>query len=214
MTTMTFAPGLARPARDRFRLARGIPGSAATAGPLPYLTLKLAWLTGDDVGVLDPAFMHDRTIFALNLFTAGMDLYAILRALTFAHVWRMWPPLVLFPIWVGTGFLAPIVAGLPIVAVVTAIAGSGEHASTAATVPLESWVQPLVYTGFAWQGVCLLTGFLLYAATRWRPALTTRLTDARTPLTPIGYAGAALAGVTAVLHLALAFGSRFGMTTD
>jgi hypothetical protein len=212
MTTMTLPCDVAHPTPERFQLARRITGYAAIAGIVPYLTLKLAWLTGNDVGVLDPAFMHDRTIFALNLFTAGMDLYAILLALTFAYAWRMPAPLVLFPIWVGTGFLAPILAGVPVVGLVTAVAGPGGHASSGPTLPLEPWVQPLVYGGFAWQGSFLLTGFLLYAAVRWRGVFTARLAETAARWAPAGYAGAVLAGLAGGLHLAQAFGSGLGIT--
>lgn len=50
---------------------------------------------------------------------------------------------ILVPVWVGTGFLVPIAALLP------AMDFSGTQPF------LESWVQPLVYGGFAWQGVML-----------------------------------------------------------
>ena len=204
-----------RPERDRLRVARRITGYAAIAGTLPYLTLKFAWLTGVDLGVTDPAFIHDPGIYALNLFTAGMDVYAIMLALAFAHAWgqRVPAPVVLFPVWVGTGFLAPIVAGIPVVGAVLAIAGTQQSAGDGPALPLAPWVQPLVYGGFAWQGVFLLTAFLLYARVRWHRVFSARTGAARIGgWSTVGYAGVALALLTAAVHLARAFGSELAMT--
>ncbi|MQA27420.1 MAG: hypothetical protein GEU94_18590 [Micromonosporaceae bacterium] len=203
--------------REGHRLARQITGYAAIAGTLPYLTLKFAWLTGNDLGVTDSAFMRDTSIYALNLFTAGMDLYAIMLAVTFAHAWgqRMPAPLVLFPIWVGTGFLAPIIAGVPVVGAVVAIAGTQESGSGSEGLPLAPWVQPLVYGGFAWQGVFLLTAFLLYAKVRWARVFSARVDAAPSPVgrwAATGYAGVALGLLTAAVHLSRAFGSDLGLT--
>ncbi|MGH3645732.1 MAG: hypothetical protein ACRDTM_00910 [Micromonosporaceae bacterium] len=215
MTTLTEV----RPSGARLHTVRRVVGYAAIVGTLPYLTLKTCWLLGIDVGVTDPAFMHDSGIFWLNLFTAGMDVYAVALALVFAHALRAPAPLVLFPIWVGTGFLAPIAVGAPVIAVISAYAPPAP-ASSGAELPLAPWVQPLVYGGFAWQGVFLLTGFLLYALHRWPTIFRARLragdavgagvVDARgaggVGWTLAGYAGVAFAAATAAVHLGYAIG--------
>ncbi|MGH3734271.1 MAG: hypothetical protein ACRDT6_01375 [Micromonosporaceae bacterium] len=196
----------------RLRTTRQALSYAAILGTVPYLTLKFCWLVGIPVGINDPAFMHDTGVFLLNLFTAGMDVYAIALALVFARGWRAPAPLVLFPVWVGTGFLAPIVAGVPVVGVISLLAPPAPAAS-GNELPLAPWVQPLVYVGFAWQGVCLLTAFLLYAVDRWSPVFTARIADTRdSGWAPLGYLGVALAVVTTAVHLGYATGLDIGLS--
>ncbi|WP_051399459.1 hypothetical protein [Haloechinothrix halophila] len=170
---------------------RAIVGYAAAVSALPYLGLKLLWLSGSDAGITDPAFAEDGGIYALNLLTAGMDVVAIVLAVTFAsrRGMRAPAPLVLFPIWVGTGFLAPIVVATPLAATT-----SGDSAG-ASTLPLAGWVIPLVYGSFVGLGVLLLTAFLLYARERWSGRLTT------VPRGPVAaLLGSALALFVAVVH--------------
>ncbi|HKN53148.1 MAG TPA: hypothetical protein VJX66_11630 [Amycolatopsis sp.] len=188
--TTTIAP--ARPAK--LRLAACM---ATVLGTVPYLTLKISWLTGGTIGPTDPSFVDSSTVWLGNLVTAGMDAVAILLAcaLTFAWGRRIPAPLVLFPAWVGAGLLTPIVLISPVIAADLAT-------SPPTGMPLESWVWGVVYGGFAWQGVTLLTAFVLYVRDRW-PGLPTSLR----PQTP--WIVAAVAMATACLHLAWAFGSTF-----
>lgn len=174
------------------RHARAIVGYAAAVSALPYLGLKLLWLFGSDVGITDPAFADDGGIYALNLLTAGMDVVAIVLAVTFAsrRGMRAPAPLVLFPIWVGTGFLAPIVVATPLAA-----ATSGDGSAGGATLPLAGWVIPLVYGSFVGLGLLLLTAFLLYARERWSGRLTT---VRRGPVAAL--LGSGLALFVAVVH--------------
>src|ERR1041384_23101 len=97
--------------------ARMLAGAAVIVGTLPYLTLKLLWLTGSTVGLTDPAFADDTSLHYLNLATAGMDLVAVLVALALTQNWGLRLPawLVLLPIWIGTGFLAPILLAAPLI---------------------------------------------------------------------------------------------------
>lgn len=211
--TSIAAPVPLVPHRDRLRTARLVVGYAAVLGTLPYLTLKAIWLGGGTLGFTDLTMAHDSTMFALNTVTAGLDLVAIGIALAFTHDWGQRIPawLVLVPIWVGTGLLAPMAIGLPVV-------GAGELASdepAAAMSFLEPWVQPMVYGGFAWQGVALLTAFVLYARVRWPEVFTSRLADqprgATHPVQVVIANGAAVLTVgIAALHLAHAFGSAIG----
>lgn len=136
---------------------RLVVGWAAVLGTLPYLALKAAWLAGSTIGVADPAVFRDGSVFVLNAVTAGMDLVAIVVALAFTYSWGQRIPglVVLVPVWVGTGFLIPIAVLLP------TMDFSGSQSF------LEPWVQPLVYGGFAWQGVMLAAAFFFYARERW-----------------------------------------------
>jgi hypothetical protein len=152
--------------------ARQLAGFAVVVGTLPYLTLKALWLTGHPVGLTDPAFAEDPSLQLLNLATAGMDVVAIVLAVALTQDWgqRLPEALVLVPMWIGTGFLAPIVLTAPLIL--------GEQAN----LPLEAWVQPVVYGGFAWQGVALLVAFALYVRARWPRFATARRTSGTSPV--------------------------------
>jgi hypothetical protein len=132
-------------------------GWAAVLGTFPYLVLKAVWLAGGTVGITDPAMFDDGSVWVLNAVTAGMDVVAIVVALAFTYSWGLRVPgfFVLVPIWIGTGLLAPITVLLP-----TMDFGDPQPF-------LEPWVQPLVYGGFAWQGVMLTIAFVFYAMERW-----------------------------------------------
>ncbi|TDQ05102.1 hypothetical protein [Labedaea rhizosphaerae] len=136
---------------------RKLAGAAVILGALPYLALKTLWLTGNPVGLTDPGFANDSSLRALNLATGGMDAVAILVALALTQNWGQRLPawVVLVPIWIGTGFLTPILLMAPLIF------------TEQAHLPLESWVQPLVYSGFVWQGAALLLAFVLYVRVRW-----------------------------------------------
>lgn len=179
-------------------------GWAAIAGTIPYLALKAAWLSGGTIGARDPAFLDDRSITVLNGVTFAMDLVVIALALALTQRWgRRLPALpVLLPAWVGTGLLLPMVlAILPATALsmVTAAGPAGRPDQ-----PFEPWVQPMVYGGFAWQGVFLLFAFALYARDRWSGAVEDSGTApaAVAPLLrAVAGGGAVMAALSAGLHL-------------
>ena len=191
-----------RRARDVDRTAL-LAGWAAVAGTLPYLTLKVAWLAGAQVGVRDPAALADPSITVLNAVTLGMDLVVIVLAMALTHRWGRRLPawLVLLPIWVGVGFLAPMVLGV-VPGLLLQLAGPPS------TSPLQPWVQPMVYGGFAWQGVFLGTAFVLYARRRWGAAVEVAAAPARAlvPLLRVlAGGGIAMAALSALLRLADGF---------
>jgi hypothetical protein len=162
-------------------------GWAATVGTIPYLTLKLAWLAGSDVGTARASAISDGVMVVGNAVTVGADVVLIGVAMALSHAWGSRLPAwtLLVPGWVATGFLIPI--AVSIVPAVAAFAATG-------TVPgdgsLEPWVGPLVYGGFAWQGVFLAAAFAWNARTRWRPVI------ARTAAQPV-------AGVSMTVALAV-----------
>ncbi|MFD5089983.1 hypothetical protein ACFWMR_05245 [Amycolatopsis thailandensis] len=180
--------------------ARLIVCYAAILGTLPYLTLKASWVTGGSLGLREPSFMDSDIVLFANLATGGMDVVAVVLALAFTYSWgrRIPAPLVLFPIWIGTGLLAPIVLDLPVIV--------AELTTTRLTeMPLENWVWAVVYGGFAWQGVLLLTAFVLYARDRWWFVVTGTVRPGT--LGAAGKLGITAALVSAIGHSIWAFGS-------
>ncbi|WP_232662150.1 hypothetical protein [Pseudonocardia sp. TRM90224] len=160
-------------------------GWAAAAGTVPYLALKGIWLFGGHAGVADPALLADPSVLVLNVVTAVMDLLVIVLALALVYPWGRRLPAwtLLLPVWVGTGFLAPMA-----IAVVPGLLLEASEAPPATMPQLESWVQPMVYSGFAWQGVFLIAAFVLHARRRWDAAV-------RVPGAPSGPLGQVLAVV-------------------
>ncbi|SEG53402.1 hypothetical protein SAMN05444920_10325 [Nonomuraea solani] len=140
----------------------------AVAAMLPYLTLKILWLTGSSVGVTDPALMNDPATVALNAMTFGMEAVALALALAFTTRKGLRLPawLVLPPLWVGTGLLSVVVVTAP---VVVAVAGLEVFGGTA----VEPWVYMMVYGGFMGQGIGLMAAFVLYSRDRWPAVFTT-----------------------------------------
>jgi hypothetical protein len=202
--------------RARYRRARYVTAAFAGAATVPYLVLKALWLSGSTVGVEDRAFLHDAGIESLNAFTAGMDLVALTLVLVFVTpIGRRVPGwLVLFPMWVGTGFLAPIGVGAPVLVVYSAVSGHGVTGHGA----VQPWVYEVVYTGFVVEGVFLVATFVLYAADRWVWALRADGWAAR-PERPtawlerlLGRAAAGLAALAGMIHLVWAAGVTSGLS--
>jgi hypothetical protein len=117
---------------------------------------------------------------------------------------------------VGTGLLGVMAIGFPLAALVAVASGDGLVIDSADAL-VEPWVYGVVYTGFAVQGVALLTGFWLYAWDRWPSALRGRVgvpsvvPALRAVLDPLT-TGAVLAAVAlAGLYLAWGFGATAGL---
>lgn len=148
---------------------------------LPYLTLKVLWLSGSTAGAADTAGvaeMADLRHIVGNLVTVGMELVAIVLVLAMTSPWgRRLPALaVLAPIWVGTGLLAPIALGLPLGLVAQ---GFVDGSSALTDNGLHGWVYALVYGSFIAQAVGLLAAFLGYARDRWPEVFRMRTTQLR-----------------------------------
>ncbi|TDC88466.1 hypothetical protein E1292_45660 [Nonomuraea deserti] len=142
---------------------------------LPYLTLKILWLTGSSIGVTDDELMNDSAMVGLNAMTFGMDAVGLLLAVAFSTRWGLRLPawLVLLPLWVGTGLLSVVIVTAPILVASTGLAVFSGG-------PIEPWVYMMVYGGFVGQGIGLMTVFALYARDRWPGVFTTRLGHAFT----------------------------------
>jgi hypothetical protein len=219
MTTPTItgpprAPFSSDAPRRRTRLAVGY---LAILGTLPYVILKIAWVSGSYVGFADESLADDRTLAAFNALTLGMDLVAVLVILALTHTWGRRVPawIVLLPAWVGTGLLVPVV----LVAPLAAVSSLWTEPDPGGATTLEPWVQPMVYGSFTAQGIGIAVAFLLYARDRW-PAVFTVRAGTRSPgvTQPVYVFGAWLAGVLAVLPISVpllwALGSDVGMPAD
>ncbi|MEU5438690.1 hypothetical protein AB0G73_35855 [Streptomyces sp. NPDC020719] len=149
------------------------------AATFPYLALKLAWAVGSHIGVKGDA-MENPTMVGANLATLGMDAAAATLALALIRPWGRRIPawLLVFPLWVATGFIGPILIGAPLSGLVAAMTGTagGEPRHDPAD-DIAGWVFGIVYTGFILQGIGLAIGFFLYARSRWAPAFRLQLRD-------------------------------------
>ncbi len=207
-------------ARDeRPSAARRIAGYGAVACALPYLALKVVWLSGGTLGVADREMMREPSMLALNAVTAGMDLVAILIAMAFTHRWGMRIPawLLLPPIWVATGLLAKFALAVPLITVADLLASDATPREPGG--PVQPWVYGLVYTEFVGMGIGLTLAFVLYARTRW-----TSVFQSTAGIVPQGSthgvhvslasATALMAMAVAALHLAWAFSATVGLAGE
>lgn len=154
---------------------------------------------------LGAASLHDGRHSVGNVATLAMELVAVMLALALGHRRGQKLPaaVVLIPVWVATGLLAPIALGLPLGIVAQAIVGGSP---APADNGLQGWVYAVVYGGFVVQGVALLTAFILYARVRWAELLRLRRRELAPGPTPrlLAGAGAVAAVVYAVANIAWA----------
>ncbi|MGV9775508.1 hypothetical protein [Streptosporangium sp. NPDC003464] len=188
--------------------------AVAVAGTLPYLTLKLTWLTGGSAGIDDPAVLQDGGFFGLNLLTFGLDAVALLIALAFVRPWgrRIPAGLLLAPMWVGTGLLVPL-AAMVVPAFLVGLFDGGPFPGSG---PVAGWVFAVVYTGFVCQGLGLVAGFVHHARLRWPGVFTRRTSEG--PAGPtlelqtfVAWGAVAVAAVLAAFNLCWLLGIPFGL---
>lgn len=142
------------------RRYRAVIGWVAVLAPTPYIVVKVAWISGSSAGITDPALLADPAYRIANLASIAADLIAVAVALALTRRFgRGLPaPLLLAPMWVATGFLAPIIILTP---------AGAQLANADSAQGLSPWVYVVVYASFTTQGLTLLAAFGLYAADRW-----------------------------------------------
>lgn len=187
----------------------------AIAACTPYLVLKLLWLSGQTIGIRGAsgvAEMADSRHVVGNVVTVGLELCAIVLAAALSSGWGRKLPavVVVLPMWVATGLLAPIALGL---AVGLAVQGAAGGSPIPADQGLYGWVFALVYGGFAALGTCLALLFIRYARARW-PQVRAHAV----PRTPAAVVAAAVVGCYGVALCAwsvggTAWGGPAGFTT-
>jgi hypothetical protein len=189
-------------------------GYLTVAAMLPYLSIKTAWLLGSDVGVVQPGLMRTTPFVVGNLITAAMEVVGAVLAVALVHQWGRRLPawVVLFPLWVAGGLLAPVTLAAP----VGFLAGN----SSAADNPidgLEGWVYGVVYTGFSLQAAGLAVAFVLHVRARWGHVFRARLDAAQAPSTLQVRLIAALGGLVvpvAAARLFWAVGGPTGLASE
>lgn len=159
------------------------------AATLPYLVMKALWLLGSPVGATDAtgaAELLDARHLVGDAVTAGLELVAIALVLALTHRWGRRVPalLVLGPVWVGTGLLAPIAFGAPLGLLVQAVVG-GSPAPVGGGA--HGWIFVVADGGFVVQAIGLCAAFLGHAAQRWPELFSTR--PGRLPVLPRRWRG-------------------------
>ncbi|WP_439674592.1 hypothetical protein [Embleya sp. MST-111070] len=184
----------------------------------PYLTLKLLWVLGIDVGVVHPDDLDRGRWIAANALTFAMDGIAAWIAYTLARPRevrvRAW--LILLPLWVASGLLVVIMVVVPADLLSAAVGLTGNPFSGDDF--LRPWVYGVVYGGFIVEGAVLLAAFALYAHERWGALLRTRVRALPDPAGTrdaqrfLGTAAAVLLGFVGVVRLAWGLGADVGVS--
>ncbi|GAB3811399.1 hypothetical protein [Micromonospora zhanjiangensis] len=192
-------------------------GYASVAAMMPYLAIKIAWLAGSDIGLDRPGIMRGGAYLTANAVTAAMELAGAVLALALVHRWGRRLPVwvLLFPFWVASGLLAPVMVAAPAAGLVEALTGSATGGGGDRFAGLRPWVYAVVYTGFVLQGTGLALAFTLHVRRRWggylsRPVRAVRsgATDSVRVLATV--AAAVLAAPAMAMHLYWAFGGTAG----
>ncbi len=157
----------------RFRVEQVALGLVVVA-VVPYVALKVLWLTGATIGVDDESVLtelHSTRMVVGNNVTIGLELLAVGLALALTSAWgRRVPAWIMLGLGAGaTGLLTPILLGLPIGSVLQLLVDGDVH--TAGMDHLSPWVFATVYGGFALMAVGISVLAWRYAETRWGQVL-------------------------------------------
>jgi hypothetical protein len=144
------------------------------AAVVPYIALKVSWLSGAGIGVRDEAVLaelHSTRMVVGNNLTIVLELMAVGLALALASGWgRRVPAWIVLGVGAGaTGLLAPILLGLPVGSVLQ-LSVQG-NVRTAGMDHLSPWVFAIVYGGFGLMAIGIVVLAARYAAARWSHVL-------------------------------------------
>lgn len=140
------------------------------AAVVPYIALKVAWLSGAGIGVRDEtvlADLHSTRMVVGNNVTIVLELMAVGLALALVSSrGRRVPAWIMLGVGAGaTGLLAPILLGLPVGSVLQ-LAVQGD-VRTGGMDHLSPWVFAIVYGGFGLMAVGMVVLATRYAVFRW-----------------------------------------------
>ncbi|MFJ2937783.1 hypothetical protein ACIO8G_34050 [Streptomyces sp. NPDC087219] len=187
---------------------------------VPYVSLKIAWVAGSEIGIPAGSVLLERprTMAIANSVTVLADILVVVLALLLTQSWGRRVPawLLALPMWAATGLLTPIMTGYP-TQLAVALLGGDERAAAPAEPFLDSWVFAVVYGGFILQGLSLGTLFALYARDRWGHLWRGRLGGLSARVSGPGVRAAALAAAALALfpltlHARWLFGSTEGLS--
>lgn len=141
---------------------------------VPYIALKLAWLSGSDIGVRDAdtvSELHSTRVVVGNNVTIVLELAAVALAVTLATGRGRRAPgwLVLGLLAGATGLLAPILVGLPLGSALQLVVAGDVH--TDGMDHLSPWVFTTVYGGFGLLAVGIALLAWRYVVDRWHRVL-------------------------------------------
>lgn len=218
MTQTAHVPAPA-PAATRPSTARRILRTLAQVACLPYITLKIAWVAGGEIGIPAGSVLldHRALMIVANSVSVVADALVVVLALLLTQPWglrvRAW--LLAVPMWAATGLLAPIVIGFPAQLATSVFTGPQRHAAGGRPF-LDEWVFGVVYGGFIVQGLALGTLFFLYTRDRWGHLWRGALGDLPARCSGTGaritaVVAALLAVSAAVPHVMWALGSTTGL---
>lgn len=149
--------------------------SVAVVATVPYVVLKLLWLSGSTIGMTDDAGaaeMRGARYVAGNVITVLMVLTALAFVVALTRSWaRRVPAWLVVVLGAGaTGLLAPILLGLPLgLGIQLAVEGYVKPADDAG---LAAWVFAVVYSGFGLLAVAMAVLVAAYVLERWGHLIT------------------------------------------
>lgn len=151
-------------------VARRILRALAVLACVPYISIKIAWVAGSEIGIpAGSVLLENRGLMAAaNTVSAVMDAVVVVLVLLLTQPWGRRVPawLLALPMWAASGLLAPIMVGFPTQIAIGLF--STPNPTAAPREPfLDEWVFGVVYAGFILQGLALGTLFVLYARDRW-----------------------------------------------
>ncbi|MEN2423074.1 hypothetical protein AABB02_33805 [Streptomyces rimosus] len=176
-------------------------GRVAVAACAPYLLLKLLWIMGHDLGIVDLGRAGRGTWIAANAVTFLMDAVAAAVAYTLTRPSGLRAPawLLALPLWMASGLLTPLMLTVPTGSAVAALTGAANPMMSGTF--LQPWVYFVVYGAFIVEGITLMGAFSVYAHRRWGALLRRPLGSVPAPA-PGVRAARRLLGVPAALLLA------------
>ena len=160
--------GFRRPTPVVARVLRAV----AIVACVPYLALKIAWISGARVGIPDGSSLLENhaAMIAGSAESALIDSMVVVLVLLLTQPWGRRVPvwLLMPPIWAATGLLSPIMVGYPLQLLARLLGGAAAPSREPVGRPfLHEWVFTVVYTGFIVQALALGALFVLYARARW-----------------------------------------------
>ena len=208
---------------DKPRSAARVLRALAFTACVPYLALKIAWVSGSRVGIPDGSMLleHHTAMIAGNSASVLIDSMVVVLALLLTQPWGRRAPawLLILPAWAATGLLSPIMVGYPLQLGARLLGGTAAPSGGPAARPfLDEWVFTVVYTGFIVQALALGALFVLYARARWGHLWRGRISGlaGQGPTRGVQRATALMASAVVLVpltaHLLWATGSASGLT--